>query len=437
MQAGAGNSSSLALPQAGANLNPPVTITYGGSANALTISDSGTGKGLSSTLTSSNTGNNAIYGTTSGRGAAIKGVNSGTAGPAGIFQNTDSANSQPVLSISSAGSGGGVSAIITTGHDVQEAALFGQNIAPGSLGVGVQGNGSLAGVIGSSVSGFGLYGYTTGTGPGVSGQGDKGIGVEGESVSFDGVLGDSYSGFGVAAYSVTSYGLYAFSTDNDGIQTGSYTGHGITAHSQSSIGVYGSSDTGYGVWGQSKNAYGVIGEDSGSGVGVYGSSATGYAGFFNGKVIAQSYNTLSDRNAKTNIVAVNGSDVLERVSKLPISSWTFKNDPKPRHVGPMAQDFYAAFGLNGDDHTHINLSDSAGVSLAAIQELNRRLKHKDEQIAQMTVQIVRNEGQIGELKAMNEQFSARMTRLEQQASGAADTMTASLKSEARVGSGGY
>jgi hypothetical protein len=47
-------------------------------------------------------------------------------------------------------------------------------------------------------------------------------------------------------------------------------------------------------------------------------------------------------------------DILDRVSRLPITSWHFKTDPRKRHVGPMAQDFHAAFGLDGDDDKHIN-----------------------------------------------------------------------------------
>jgi hypothetical protein len=64
----------------------------------------------------------------------------------------------------------------------------------------------------------------------------------------------------------------------------------------------------------------VIGEDSGSGIGVYGSSASGYAGYFAGKVGATSFVTVSDRNAKTAFAPVNGSELLERVSELPITS---------------------------------------------------------------------------------------------------------------------
>lgn len=95
----------------------------------------------------------------------------------------------------------------------------------------------------------------------------------------------------------------------------------------------------------------------------------------------------------------------------------------------MAQDFHAAFGLNGDDDTHINLSDSAGLSLVAIQELNKRLKQKDEQITQNNARIAALQAR---LKAMNDQLSARVAKLEQRTSGSAGTATASLKSGARV-----
>ena len=88
--------------------------------------------------------------------------------------------------------------------------------------------------------------------------------------------------------------------------------------------------------------------------------------------------------------------MLELVARLPITSWAFKEEPKQRHIGPMAQDFHAAFGLSGADDKHINLSDAAGVSLAAIQELNKRLQEKDARIAALE----------GQLKSMNDAFSS-------------------------------
>lgn len=80
---------------------------------------------------------------------------------------------------------------------------------------------------------------------------------------------------------------------------------------------------------------------------------------------------LSDRNAKRDIEAVDGRALLERIAALPLSTWSYKADEHgTRHIGPMAQDFAAAFGL-GADQTHVAPSDVAGVGLAAVQALKR------------------------------------------------------------------
>jgi hypothetical protein len=64
---------------------------------------------------------------------------------------------------------------------------------------------------------------------------------------------------------------------------------------------------------------------------------------------------------------VNPRDVLEKVQSLPITEWQYKVDSRgQRHLGPMAQDFHAAFGLNGADDKHIATVDEEGVALAAI-----------------------------------------------------------------------
>ena len=42
----------------------------------------------------------------------------------------------------------------------------------------------------------------------------------------------------------------------------------------------------------------------------------------------------------------------------------------------MAQDFHAAFGLNGADDKHISMVDEGGVALAAIQGLNQKVEEK-------------------------------------------------------------
>jgi hypothetical protein len=91
-----------------------------------------------------------------------------------------------------------------------------------------------------------------------------------------------------------------------------------------------------------------------------------------------SWNNASDRNLKENIQTIEPREVLERVAALPVSRWNYKTQPGATHLGPMAQDFHAAFGL-GEDDKHIATVDAAGVALAAIQGLNEKLEQRLEQ----------------------------------------------------------
>ena len=71
---------------------------------------------------------------------------------------------------------------------------------------------------------------------------------------------------------------------------------------------------------------------------------------------------------------MSGPEVLEKLAALPISTWNYKDDdPGVRHMGPMAQDFFAAFGL-GDDDRRIHLLDANGVVMVAVQALYRRVQ---------------------------------------------------------------
>src|SRR5262245_55017356 len=93
---------------------------------------------------------------------------------------------------------------------------------------------------------------------------------------------------------------------------------------------------------------------------------------FNGNVTATSFISTSDRNLKENISPISPREMLDKVTALPITRWNFKEDAATKHVGPMAQDFYAAFGVGPDDK-HIATVDESGVALAAIQGLNQKL----------------------------------------------------------------
>jgi hypothetical protein len=82
-----------------------------------------------------------------------------------------------------------------------------------------------------------------------------------------------------------------------------------------------------------------------------------------------SWSTLSDRSMKQDIEEINGDAILAKVAALPVYSWRYKEEvSRALHVGPIAQDFYAAFGLGDSDKT-ITTVDADGIALAAIKGL--------------------------------------------------------------------
>lgn len=104
-----------------------------------------------------------------------------------------------------------------------------------------------------------------------------------------------------------------------------------------------------------------------------------------------SWSSLSDRDAKENFVPVDPQTVLAKVAELPTSTWNYKaQSAKVRHIGPMAQDFYAAFGV-GEDDKHITTVDEGGVALAAIQGLNIKLQEKEAEIRELRSRLDRLE----------------------------------------------
>jgi hypothetical protein len=103
----------------------------------------------------------------------------------------------------------------------------------------------------------------------------------------------------------------------------------------------------------------------------------------------------SDVNSKQDIELVDGSNILEKLSNLEISEWSYKDAPKTRHIGPMAQDFYATFGL-GHTEKGIATLDSSGVALAAIKalieensSLKERLSVLENQQAEMQAVVIK------------------------------------------------
>ena len=107
---------------------------------------------------------------------------------------------------------------------------------------------------------------------------------------------------------------------------------------------------------------------------------------------------MSAREAKENISRADALPILKRLSELPISTGKYTGqDPSIQHVGPMARDFYTAFGA-GDDAKHITTVDADGIALAAIQGLYRLVQDKDAQIATQQNKLTALEARVAMLE---------------------------------------
>jgi hypothetical protein len=284
--------------------------------------------------------------------------------------------------------------------------VYGTTTATGSSAAGVYGagsGGSNSGVFGtvSAASGIGVKGTNTNTGATAT----TAIGIKGTAANNSasavtnasrGVSGEftGASGFG--------YGIYGTSASSSGSTAGVFGT--VTA----STGTYAA------VWGQvpstgSSTAYGVKGEslNTTGGVGVYASTAasSGRSIFANGSVYienqgtataatdillcrasgggycgfnssGQSFNA-SDRNVKENFEQISSTEILEKLVAMPITKWNFKkSDEAVKYVGPMAQDFHAAFGLGGPNDRVIHATNAQGITMAALQGLNTKVEDK-------------------------------------------------------------
>lgn len=125
-----------------------------------------------------------------------------------------------------------------------------------------------------------------------------------------------------------------------------------------------------------------------------------------------SWSAISDVRLKENFEPVDGESILHKISGMPSFTWNYKaQDPKKfRHYGPMAQDFFEAFGKDkygtiGCD-TLINQQDFLGVSFAAIQALEKRTA-----VYLSEIEILKT--QLEALKASNETLLKKLEALKE------------------------
>jgi hypothetical protein len=209
------------------------------------------------------------------------------------------------------------------------------------------------------------------------------------------------------------YGVGGCADAETGVRGLSASGFGVHGSTTSSTGVRATSDTGIGMWATSNTraVVGTLGNTSCAGTyaiggcapdatAVRGVSSTGLSAHFTGGsdgVGSCSYAggagwaCTSDRNLKENFAPLDTDWALERLVRMPITSWSMRGDAaETPHVGPTAQDFHAAFGLGNDDTT-IDTADAQGVALAAIQGLYTLVQAQGEQIAALQAALAERE----------------------------------------------
>ena len=127
------------------------------------------------------------------------------------------------------------------------------------------------------------------------------------------------------------------------------------------------------------------------------------------------WSTLSDSTRKENFRAADGSAFLKKIGQLRLGSWNYKGQDikQYRHYGPMAQDFFAAFGQDalgviGEDKS-INQADFDGVNLIAIQALEKRTADLQSENTQLKAKLATFEEQEKTTQARLDKIEALLT----------------------------
>jgi hypothetical protein len=121
-----------------------------------------------------------------------------------------------------------------------------------------------------------------------------------------------------------------------------------------------------------------------------------------GDLIANGVTYASSHHLKENFSNINPGVILSALTNLTISQWNYKKDDvNVTHIGPTAEDFHAAFGLNGDNDARISTSDIGGVALASIQALNLKLESKSKKITQLESELAELRMAVEQLKQAN------------------------------------
>ncbi len=275
---------------------------------------------------------------------------------------------------------------ITTTPGYGSSGVYGASTSTTGTTYGVYG--TISTTTAGSAAVYGLASATSGITQGIYGENDSNAPGASGIIGWEKGTGGGYGVIGqIEGVTDGSSGVFGTADGTSGVTNGVY-GYNRSSNS-GNAGVDGESPAGYGVKGIGGNIGVYAHNTSGTpGRDVYlatGSLAADMYGdvYVHGNVTATAFNPSSDRNLKENFSAVDPASILTKVAALPVQTWNYKSDPASlRHIGPMAQDFSAAFHVGMDDK-HIATVDADGVALAAIQGLYELLQKDQVEIARL------------------------------------------------------
>jgi len=117
------------------------------------------------------------------------------------------------------------------------------------------------------------------------------------------------------------------------------------------------------------------------------------------------WSNYSSRDLKENFRLLDGEELLDKIRNMSITEWNYTVTPEIKYIGPVAEEFWEAFHLNGDDKKGINSISIDGVNMAGIQALEKRTREMQAQIDLLQAENERLKAQIIDLNQLKEQLA--------------------------------
>lgn len=124
----------------------------------------------------------------------------------------------------------------------------------------------------------------------------------------------------------------------------------------------------------------------------------------------------SSRTIKTAFEAIDAQSLLAGIRALPLSTWAYIEDTAgTRHLGPVAEDFFAQFGL-GEGPNSIGAQDLASLGLVGVQALAERDEAHARELAALSERNAQLQAELQSSLELQRELLQRLSALERRVS---------------------